>query len=183
MLVVGVCLGVVGCAGSGGGGGGPQGLHGSLSPRERELREELFAEVNRFRASVGQAGLRRHAGLDRLAQEHSEYLRRHRGTFSLEGKNISHYGFEGRVAAAKNSMGMENLSENVIAGNQSGGLGAGQMVAGWKNSPGHLGNLRGTWDFSGMGVAVDGDGHVFATQIFATGAVKSSRWSGPQTTF
>jgi uncharacterized protein YkwD len=154
-----------------------------LSPRESELRNELFAEVNNFRASIGRSGLKRHAGLDALAQQHSEYLRSHRGTFSLEGKNISHYGFEGRAAAAKSSMGMESLSENVIAGNQPGGLGARQMVAGWKGSPGHLNNMRGTWDFSGIGVAVDSDGHVFATQIFATNAINKSRWSGPQTTF
>ena len=183
-MVFGLLLGLVGCAGNPVVVGERQAVvYGPRSGKERQLADELFAEVNRYRVSIGRAPLKRHMGLDGLAQQHSEYMRRHRGTFNIAGKNISHFGFEGRASAAKSFMGMENVSENLIAGNRSGGLGARQMVEGWKSSEGHLRNMRDPWDFTGLGVVVDSDGHVFATQIFATGAVKTSRWSGPQVTF
>jgi uncharacterized protein YkwD len=174
-------------AGAAGGGRGPveRAAGGSAggSARERQLAGELFEEVNGYRRSRGRAGLERHGGLDRLAQAHSEYMRSHRGTFSLSGKNISHIGFESRVMAAKQYYEMENVSENLIAGNRPGGLSARQMVEEWKTSAGHHRNMWDRWEYTGVGVVVDSDGHVFATQIYATRAVKTSRWSGPQVTF
>lgn len=128
----------------------------------------LFQEVNHCRRSVGENELQRHPGLDRLAQEHSEYLRNHRGTFSLSGKNVSHFGFEGRALIARERYQMENVSENVAAAVEPGGTKTTTLINLWKGSKGHHKNMLDEWTHSGMGVVVDSDGMVFATQIFAT---------------
>jgi uncharacterized protein YkwD len=128
----------------------------------------LFDSVNSYRRSQGAMEVQRHAGLDRLAQEHCEYLRRNRGTFSLYGKNVSHFGFDGRAMAARERFQMSSVSENVAAANYPGNNSAAVIVELWKNSRDHNKNMTDDWTHSGIGVVVDSDGMVFATQIFAT---------------
>lgn len=128
----------------------------------------LFQEVNSYRRSQGATELRRHAGLERLAQAHSEYLRQHRGTFTLNGRNVSHFGFEGRALIARERYQMENISENVAAANPSGGNLTSVIISLWKGSKDHHENMLDDWTCTGVGVVVDSDGMVFATQLFST---------------
>ena len=129
---------------------------------------QVLQEVNSYRTSKGQNPLQRHSGLDRLAQEHCEYLRQHRGTFELSGKNVSHYGFEGRTLAARQLYNMENVSENVAAANHPGKNPVPVLVGLWKGSKGHHKNMLEDWTHTGVGVVVDRDGMVFSTQLFST---------------
>lgn len=102
-----------------------------------------------------------------------------RGSFSLHGKNVSHYGFEGRVDAARHHHNMETISENVIAGTKISGDVASKLVRGWAGSGGHRKNMIDDWSVTGIGVAVDADGGVFATQLFGIENLTHSRWAGP----
>jgi uncharacterized protein YkwD len=128
----------------------------------------LFQEINSYRRSQGKTNLQRHTGLDRLAQAHSEYLRKHRGTFSLQGRNVSHFGFEGRALMARERFQMANVSENVAATSKVGGSSSQRFLSLWKGSKDHHKNLLDDWTHSGIGVVVDSDGMVFATQLFST---------------
>lgn len=128
----------------------------------------LFQQVNSYRRSQGAKELQRHSGLDRLAQEHCEYLRKHRGTFVLHGKNVSHIGFQGRALIAREQYQMENISENVASANHPGEDQPTVIVNLWKNSREHRQNMTDDWTHSGIGVVVDSDGTVFATQLFST---------------
>ncbi len=139
----------------------------SIRP-DPSLSGQVLQRVNSYRSSVGASVLQRHAGLDRLAQEHSEYLRQHRGTFSLHGKNVSHYGFEGRALVARERYQMQSVSENVAATNHPGERPAPVIVNLWVGSKDHESNMRQSWTHTGVGVVVDSDGMVFATQLFAT---------------
>lgn len=143
---------------------------GSSSPArgDRSAANRLFDEVNAYRLSQGGRALQRHSGLDRLAQQHCEYLRQHRGSFSLHGKNVSHYGFEGRAIAAREYLQMSSVSENVAAANHSGSNMSPVILELWKGSKDHHKNMIDSWTHSGIGVVVDSDGMVFATQLFAT---------------
>jgi uncharacterized protein YkwD len=132
------------------------------------MSDRVFDEVNSYRRSQGLRDVQRHAGLDRLAQSHSEYLRNNRGKFSLYGKNVSHYGFEGRAMAARQTLGMLSVSENVAAANYPGQAAPGVLLELWRTSKDHNHNMTEKWTHSGIGVVVDSDGMVFATQIFAT---------------
>lgn len=139
----------------------------TVSP-QKSPSGSLFNEVNAYRRSQGKPELQRHSGLDRLAQEHCEYLRRNRGSFKLNGQNVSHFGFEGRALVARERYQMENVSENVAAANSPGAATNSTMVSLWKSSRDHHKNMLDSWTHSGMGVVVDSDGMVFATQLFST---------------
>jgi uncharacterized protein YkwD len=135
---------------------------------DRSTASRLFDAVNDYRLSQGEQPVERHAGLDRLARQHCEYLRSNRGTFSLYGKNVSHFGFEGRAVAAREVYQMSSVSENVAAANYPGSNSAAVIVQLWKESRDHHTNMTEDWTHSGIGVVVDSDGMVFATQLFAT---------------
>jgi uncharacterized protein YkwD len=135
---------------------------------DSSLSGQVFQEVNSYRRSHGASELQRHAGLDRLAQEHCEYLRSHRGQFGLYGKNDSHVGFEARTLVARERYQMQNVSENVAAANHPGKSAAPVLVKLWSESKDHEFNMRQDWTHTGVGVVVDSDGTVFSTQIFAT---------------
>lgn len=129
---------------------------------------KVHDSVNTYRRSHGMADLQRHAGLDRLAQDHSEFLRQNRGRFGLHGKNVSHYGFDARSLAARERHNMLNLGENVAAAVAPPSNPGPTMVRLWAASKDHERNMRDSWTHTGIGVAVDADGTVFATQIFST---------------
>ena len=135
------------------------------------LSERILNDVNRYRASNGKSSLQRHSGLDRLAQEHCEYLRKNRGTFNLNGRNVSHIGFEGRALAARERYQMSSVSENVAASTHPKQGAAQSILDLWKSSPDHNENMLDDWQFSGVGVVVDSDGTVFSTQLFANEGV------------
>lgn len=147
----------------------PTKLHVSASIRpDSSLSGQVFQGVNAYRSQHGASALQRHAGLDRLAQEHCEYLRQHRGTFKLHGKNVSHFGFEGRALAARERYQMQNVSENVAAANHPGKSPAPVVVNLWAGSKDHESNMRQSWTHTGVATVTDSDGMVFATQLFAT---------------
>lgn len=131
------------------------------------VSNRLFQEVNSYRRSRGSTELQRHSGLDRLAQAHCEFLRKNRGSFTLHGKNVSHTGFEGRSLIAQQRYQMYSVSENVAATSKVSGSTTQRLVDLWKNSRGHHKNMTDRWTHTGVGVVVDSDGMVFATQIFA----------------
>lgn len=142
----------------------------SVNPKS-SASEQIYQEVNSYRASRGAAGLKRHAGLDRLAQEHCEYLRKNRGSFSLNGRNVSHIGFDGRALVARERYNMANVSENVAAAKHPGSGASRSIIDLWKNSSSHHKNMIDDWQFTGVGVVVDSDGMVFSTQLFANEGV------------
>lgn len=139
----------------------------SLRP-DASITGRLYQEVNAYRASRGRQPLQRHAGLDRLAQAHCEYLRQHRGTFTLQGRNVSHFGFEGRVLMARQRYQMDSCSENVAASSKVPGSTTQRLVALWKDSKDHHKNMLDDWTHTGVGIVVDSDGMIFATQLFST---------------
>ena len=139
----------------------------TLQP-DTSMSAQLFQAVNDYRHSLGAAELERHAGLDRLARQHCEYLRQHRGTFVLHGRNVSHIGFEGRALYARQRYQMANISENVASANHTGTNPAPVLLTLWKGSKDHQKTMVDKWTHSGIGVVVDSDGMVFADQLFAT---------------
>jgi len=140
----------------------------SLRP-DSSTTSRVFQEVNAYRRSCGAKELQRHAGLDRLAQEHCEFLRRNRGTFSLNGKNVSHFGFEGRNLIARERYRMSNVSENVAATSSGGHNPSAALIDLWKGSKDHHKNMLDDWTYTGVGLVVDSDGMAFSTQLFSNG--------------
>lgn len=135
---------------------------------DSSLSGRIHQEVNNYRVSKGAKSIPRHAGLDRLAQQHCIFLSQNRGKFGLYGKNVSHYGFEGRAIVAREKYQMGNVSENVAATSSGGSRSASSFVRLWTNSRDHEHNMRNKWDCTGVGSIVLADGTTIATQLFAT---------------
>lgn len=140
----------------------------ALAPADNSTSTAVYNDVNRYRSRIGKAPIARHEGLDRLARDHSEFLRRNRGKFKLsKSGNVSHDGFESRAATARQRYGMGNIHENVAAGPRGS-----SMTKTWIASRGHEPAMRDNWDYTGVGVVVDSDGYIFATQLFANRATR-----------
>ena len=139
-----------------------------VSAADSSATTALFNQVNAYRASKGLAALKRHPGLDRLAQGHSEFMRKNRGHFKLDGKNVSHDGFEARSMIAREKYQIPGIQENVAAGPKGTSI-----FQAWRSSSIHEKVIRAQWTVTGIGVVVDGDGHIFATQIYGNPVASS----------
>lgn len=139
----------------------------SVAKSDGSLAGTIHAQVNAYRASKGKSQLNRNAGLDKMAREHSEFMLRNRGKFKVDKtSSLSHYGFEERAMKAQRLMSMSDVAENIATCSGQGSNAASVLVNAWKNSSGHDKNMRGMFNATGIGVAVDSDGTVFATQLF-----------------
>lgn len=135
---------------------------------DSSLSGSIHQKVNEYRRSHGATALPRHPGLDRLAQQHCEFLRQNRGKFGLSGLNVSHYGFEGRSLAARERYQIPNLGENVAASKADTSTAAPTLVNLWANSRNHEYTMRSSWTYTGVGAVIDDDGTVFSTQLFGS---------------
>ena len=137
----------------------------SSAGRDSALASQVFTEVNSYRTANGKAALSRHAGLDRLAQQHSDYLAKTGGSYDLYGKNVSHFGFDGRAVMARQAYKITSMGENVIASTDRS---AKRLVNSWVASKGHDYNMRNDWFCTGVGTTITPDGMGITTQIFGT---------------
>ncbi|WP_367873514.1 CAP domain-containing protein [Luteolibacter sp. Populi] len=147
----------------------PMSSKGSVvSKSDGSVAGTIHAQVNDYRSAVGRTALPRHAGLDKMAREHSEYMLQNRNKARVDGTTgLTHFGFEERSLKAQRVMSMAEVGENIATCHGQGKNAAGVMVNAWKNSSGHVENMRAKWSVTGIGVAVAPDGTVFATQLFA----------------
>ena len=75
---------------------------------------------------------------------------------------FSHQGFEQRVQAT--GIAFKDAKENVAYNQDRDPATSG--VQSWLQSSGHLANIRSNTNLTGIGVAVNGQGVVYLTQIF-----------------
>ncbi|AFY49337.1 Cysteine-rich secretory protein family [Nostoc sp. PCC 7524] len=119
------------------------------------IEQSVFDQINQYRASQNLPALTRNSAIDEQARIHSENM--------ASGKvPFSHQGFNERVKAS--GVAHKSASENV-AYNQDRDP-ATRAVQSWLNSSGHLRNIKGNSNITGIGVAVNGQGVVYLTQIF-----------------
>lgn len=126
------------------------------------MPDKIFNKVNNYRASFGKKALKRHYGLDAMAQKHCEDLARKNGG---NGLKINHNGFSGRALAARHAYSIPVLGENVAATTTQSAQG---LLNAWKSSKNHEHNMRSSWTHTGIGSVVTDDGKVVSTQIFGT---------------
>jgi uncharacterized protein YkwD len=120
------------------------------------LEKSVFEQINQYRLSQGLPKLTLNASITKQARIHSRNMAGGKVPFS-------HQGFEKRVSAIP-------LIYNSAAENVAYNLGysdpANEAVIGWLNSPGHLKNVKGRYNLTGIGVAANEKGEVYLTQIF-----------------
>jgi uncharacterized protein YkwD len=135
------------------------------------LADAVTGSVNSYRLTHGASELKRHAGLDLLARNHSNYMRANRGKFTPNETNATHLGFEGRAMVARRHYYFTNSTETVaaVAKSTSDARSASKLLTLWKESPqDEKAMTNKDWTHTGIGTVTDSDGTVFATQIFGT---------------
>ncbi len=120
------------------------------------VEQSVFTQINKYRASKGLAALTRNSAIDNQARIHSQNMAN--GTVGF-----GHTGFAERVKAV--GIPYTAAGENV-AYNQGFPDPATKAVDGWLKSSGHLRNIVGNYNKTGIGVAVSKTGKVYLTQIF-----------------
>ncbi len=127
------------------------------------LEDQVFHQVNSYRSSNGLRQLRRHSGLDRMAQIHCDALVKDMGNSKVSNKILNHFGFEGRSLAAKRAYNIHTIGENVAASTEAS---APRFVRLWTESWTHHGTMKGYWTYSGVGSARSSGGVTVVVQVF-----------------
>jgi uncharacterized protein YkwD len=128
----------------------------STNSQTNALEKSIFEQINRYRASKGMSKLTINPNITKQARIHSQNMARGKVPFS-------HNGFEGRVKnlPIKFNSAAENVAYNLGYSDP-----ASEAVQGWIKSPGHLTNIKGKYNLTGIGVATNKEGEVYLTQIF-----------------
>ncbi|MBD2511065.1 CAP domain-containing protein [Nostoc muscorum FACHB-395] len=120
------------------------------------VEQSVFNQINSYRTSQRLPALTRNSAIDNQARIHSQNM--------ASGKvPFGHTGFSERIKAV--GISYTSAGENV-AYNQGYTDPATKAVQGWLNSPGHLANIKGNFNKTGIGVASTSTGKVYFTQIF-----------------
>lgn len=128
---------------------------------DSSIEEQILVHINQYRQQHGLSKLTMNHAMVVQARQHSMDMATHRMPFG-------HNQFGTRIkrlhAQVKDSgAGAENVAYNYRD--------AQDVVKNWLRSPGHKRNIDGHYNLTGIGVARDGRGKLYFTQIFLrTGA-------------
>ncbi len=128
------------------------------APSFQSLEQAVLTQVNQYRASRKLPPLKMDSRISEQSRLHSQAMASGRVPFS-------HDGFKQRVQAIARSLPYSRAAENV-AFNQGYSDPVRQAVQGWLKSPGHLKNIEGSFDTTGVGIAKNAKGEYYLTQVF-----------------
>ncbi|MGQ4648495.1 CAP domain-containing protein [Lyngbya aestuarii] len=134
-------------------------VSGELDSSEiKTLEESVHQKINQYRQSRNLPSLTWDAKITQVSRVHSQAM--------ASGKvPVSHQGFDQRVKEISQSLPYRGAAENV-AYNQGYSDPGEQAFQGWLESPGHLKNIEGDFDLTGIGIAKNSQDEYYFTQIF-----------------
>jgi uncharacterized protein YkwD len=141
-----------------------QQTHGSLpaangADYRSGVELETFSLINQYRKINGLPPLAWDGAIAKVARAHSKDM-------ATGEVDFGHEGFGDRVSHLRTVMtGLRGAGENVFMTNNLDEV-AQNAVARWLHSPHYLENIRGDYNYSGLGVWQDKDGAIYFTQIF-----------------
>ncbi|RJP80898.1 MAG: CAP domain-containing protein [Desulfobacteraceae bacterium] len=122
-----------------------------------DMEQEVHLQINEYRQSQFLSTLR-------WSETIADYCRTHSLDMAAGRVAFGHSGFETRIEGIGQTLFYESAAENVAYNNYADP--ASTAVQGWLMSPGHLANIQGDFDLTGIGVAMSDDGLYYFTQIF-----------------
>jgi len=123
------------------------------------LEQETFFLVNQYRKSSKLPPLQWDGVIAKVARGHSKDM-------ATGDVDFGHDGFSRRITQLRTVMiGLRGAGENVLRTDNPDQV-ARTAVDLWLHSPRHLENIRGDYNYSGLGVWVDDKGMIYFTQIF-----------------
>ncbi|NJM48233.1 MAG: CAP domain-containing protein [Alkalinema sp. RU_4_3] len=121
------------------------------------METAVFNQINAYRATQKLPALKLNSTITTQARNHS--------VTQASTKRMSHDGFQTRINTIGQTVPWSGAAENV-AYNYGYSDPATVAVNGWIKSPGHLANIKGNFNLTGIGVAKNSQGQVYFTQIF-----------------
>lgn len=135
-----------------------------VSSSIEELERRIAVKVEEKRKAAGLKPMAYHTGISTLARKHSDKLMK---KFKKSGERVlSHKGFGGRSSKMILNYSMSRTAENVAYIWGPNDDPAGSFSMNWMNSPAHKENILKHWNYTGVGVAIDSGGTIYATQLF-----------------
>jgi uncharacterized protein YkwD len=123
-----------------------------------QVEKQTFLIVNEYRSDHDFPPLTWSDAVAHEARQHSQDM--------ATGKvDFGHDGFRDRVAHLSGVMSIQGAGENVLMTDNPDDV-AHMAVKLWLASPHHLKNIRGDYNYSGLGVWQDKDGVIYFTQLF-----------------
>ena len=123
------------------------------------IEKQTFFLINQYRKSSSLPPLVWDESIAKVARSHSKDM-------ATGEVDFGHAGFSDRVSHLKTVMnGFRGAGENVLMTTDLEEV-AQKAVAVWLHSPHHLENIRGDFNYSGLGVWQDKNGTIYFTQIF-----------------
>lgn len=124
-----------------------------------QIKKDVLRHSNIYRKSQKRRTLEVKLALNKIAQKHSDDMAAGRVDFS-------HDGFQGRFNAVKKYANFPvSVAENLYATYDPSEVGK-ESVKAWIGSPGHKKNLRGNFNYSGIGVSKSSSGEFFVVQLY-----------------
>ncbi|HUB68637.1 MAG TPA: CAP domain-containing protein [Candidatus Methylacidiphilales bacterium] len=124
-----------------------------------KIEQETFYLINAYREASKLPPLQWDPMIANVARNHSHDM----ATGEI---GFGHAGFHNRVVKLSAAFaGLQGAGENVFESDDPTGI-ARSAVAAWLKSPPHLKNIRGDYNFSGLGIWEDQKGMIYFTQIF-----------------
>jgi len=124
-----------------------------------QLEKETFSLINDYRKAHDLPVLKWNGDIADVARGHSKDM-------ATGEVGFGHEGFGKRVAVLQKKMvGVNGAGENVFETDSPDQV-AQMAVKVWLNSPHHLANIRGDFNYSGIGVWKNEEGGVYFTQVF-----------------
>jgi uncharacterized protein YkwD len=123
------------------------------------LEQKTFSLINQYRKSHELPLLAWDDSIAKVARAHSKDM-------ATGEVDFGHEGFSDRISYLKTVMtGLWGAGENVLMTSEPDQV-AQRAVALWLRSPHHLENIRGDFNYSGLGVWQNKNGAIYFTQIF-----------------
>lgn len=123
-----------------------------------QIEQSIYKEINQYRQSRRLPPLKLHRQISQQARLHSQRM-------GSQVTPFGHQGFQERAETIGLVLPYQNIAENVAI-NRGYQDPATVAVKGWLESPGHLQNIQGDFNLTGIGVSQDGEGKYYFAQIF-----------------
>lgn len=135
----------------------PEKPHSAAQKSSDESALKIHDQINGYRTSQGLKPLQLDPFLSRIATDHSRKMADAKVEFG-------HQGFEERAKTIQEKVKFSAIAENVGMSMEKSDPEE-EVVKGWIKSPGHLKNIQGEFELTGIGTA-EGNGKRYVTQIF-----------------
>ena len=131
----------------------------SAGDYRHKVEQETFQLINAYRKADNLPPLQWDLTIAQVARDHSRDM-------ATGEVDFGHAGFRERVSKLGAVLaGLRGAGENVFESDNPDQI-AQSAVAVWLKSPPHLKNIRGDFNYSGLGVWADKSGTIYFTQIF-----------------